>query len=96
MKVTKFKNGNFNVKADEENRELLEDLLNSIELDFTPSGDSGCASNYEMYHPLFNSNTLCEYLILDSDISHYKEGKTVKLIAQPLTDEEIKEIHEGY
>lgn len=95
MNYKQFKNNNFNIKADEPNQNLLEDLCNCGSLDFAISGDEGCASNYEMYYPLINYNTVCEYLVTDTDIERYKQGYTVKLIARELTEEELEKFLEG-
>lgn len=90
MKIKAFKNGNFNVKADETGRELLYDLVNSIELDFTIVGDEGCASNYEMYYPLYNFHTGMLYLVLGQDCENYKQGKTVKIVGRELDEDVIE------
>lgn len=100
MIIKKFKNGNFNVRADEnelissgsylerEGFELVIDLCNSIELDFTLAGDEGCFSNWDMYYPLYNAYTDMLYLVTGKDCYKYKQGKTVKLYGRVMDDEE--------
>lgn len=92
MKITTFKNGNFNVKYDENSHDLLDDLVNSIELDFTIAGDEGCASNYDMYYPLYNSYTGLLYLPTGQDCQDYADGLTVKLVGRELDEDELQEL----
>ena len=92
MEIKSFKNGNFNIKSDETGRDLLDDLCNSHELDFQIAGDEGCASNYDMYYPLYNNYTGLLYLVLGKDCQDYKQGKTVKLMGRLLTDDEEQEL----
>lgn len=94
MNIKSFKNGNFNVKAEEKGQELLHDLINSHKLDFTIAGDEGCASNYDMYYPLYNYYTGLLYLVLGKDCEDYKQGKTVKIVGRELDDDEKLELAE--
>ena len=92
MKITAFKNGNFNVKFDEHSHDLLDDLCNSIELDFTIAGDEGCASNYDMYYPLYNHYTGLLYLVTGNQCNLYTAGRTVKLVGRELDADELEEL----
>ena len=100
MIIKRFKNGNFNVKAEadeltgsgsyleRDGLELIIDLCNSAELDFVLAGDEGCAGNWDMYYPLYNAYTDMLYLPTGSDCIAYQEGKTVKLYGRPLDQDE--------
>lgn len=92
MIVKAFKNGNFNVKAEELGANLLEDIMYSVELDFQIFGDEGCASNYDMYYPFYNSHTDLLYLILGADVEAYKQGRMVKLVGRELDEDERAEL----
>ena len=93
MKIKAFKNGNFNVKSESlGDANLISDLCNSHELDFQIAGDEGCASNYDMYYPLYNHYTGLLYLVLGKDCQDYEQGKTVKLMGRLLTEDEEQEL----
>ena len=94
MKIKKFKNGNFNIKADNKGAVLLHDLYDSASLDFAPAGDEQTASNYHMAYPMFSHFTGMLYLPTSIDCERYAQGKSVKLVGRPLTDEERTEL--GY
>lgn len=101
MEIKRFKNTNINIKLDNEERELSTDelffkIVNSYELDFSIPFDSGCASNYEMYHPLYCNYNDRLYLVLDSDLDKLREGKTVKLVGRELDEYEREELEEYY
>lgn len=96
MKIVEFKNGNFNVKKENGDADLLQSLLYSAELDFQVAGDEGCASNYDMYYPLYNSYTDKLYLILGSEMASFEEGKTIKLVGRDLSEDERKELEDNY
>lgn len=98
MQINKNSNGDFLVKMDEYDNEnlvdrqgieLIWDLINSIELDFDLAGDQACASNYEMYYPLYNAYTGQMYLILDRDLEAYRRGQEVLLRGYVPSDEEM-------
>lgn len=100
MKIKEFKNGNFNVKVDEIEPgftpDLVFELCNSHELDFVIAGDEGCVSNYDMYYPLYNHKTDMLYYPTGNDCQAYAEGKSVKLVGCPITDEERKDLEGGH
>jgi hypothetical protein len=96
MKIVAFKNGNFNVKKEDGDFDLLESLIYSAELDFQVAGDEGCATNYDMYYPLYNAYTDKLYLVLGSEMASFEEGKTIKLIGHVLSEDERKEIEDNY
>ena len=91
MIIKRFKNGNFNVKHEADydySNDLIEQLCNSIELDFMIAGDEGCFGNFDMYYPLYNAYIDRLYLITGSDCTLYQAGKTVKLYGRPLDQDE--------
>lgn len=102
MEIRKYKNGNFAVKREPAHDlplndsdfgnglNLIGDLVNSGELDFDIAGDSGCASNYAMYHPLYNVYTGLLYLPTDYDCNDYATGKWVHLYGRPLDENDIE------
>lgn len=93
MKITAFKNGNFNVKSDSlEDLNLISDLCNDPALDFQIAGDEGAASNYDMYYPLYNHYTGLLYLPTGKDCHNYEQGKTVKLVGRELDEDEIQDL----
>ena len=98
MTVAKYPNGDFRVRMDEYDNdillerqgiELIWDLINNVELDFDLAGDQACASNYEMYYPLYNAYTGQMYLILDHDLEAYRRGQEVLLRGYVPSDEEM-------
>lgn len=93
MKVTKFKNGHFSVKADKKNRNLLEDLINNVELDFLLLGEPRLTGNgTDVSHALYNAHTDSLYLIIQSEIDEYNKGKRVKLIAFHMSKADREEL----
>lgn len=94
MKITAFKNGNFNVKRPELSEGLIYDLINDPSLDFTIAGNEGCAGNYDMYYPLYNHYTDMLYLPTGQDCMNYNSHKTVKLVGRPLTEDERKDLED--
>ena len=94
MIIKAFKNGNFNVKRPNLSEGLIYDLIHSHELDFQIAGDEGCASNYDMYYPLYNHYTGLLYLPTGQDCTDYLEGKTVKLVGRVLDEYELESLTE--
>lgn len=88
MDYKQFKNNNFNVKADEPNQNLIEDLCNDGSLDFDWDGNMFMLGNSMAAASLINHNTQCVYIISEDDMKRYKEGYSVKLIANSMIDEE--------
>ena len=91
MIIKRFKNGNFNVKYEADydySNDLIEQLCNSADLDFTIAGDEGCAGNWDMYYPLYNAYTDMIYLPTGSDCHKYRQGKAVKLYGRPLDEDD--------
>ena len=98
MLVKRYEDGTFKVQqeeldktnlADRNGIELIWDLLNDISLDFDLAGDAGCASNYEMYYPLYNAYTGLMYLVLDRELDAYHRGEEVTLYGYVPSDEEM-------
>ncbi len=81
MVIHKYKNGNFTVRRESgfDTFDLLVDLCNSTELDFTIAGDPGCLGNSAMFTPLYNYNTGLQYSVTSMDERKYAAGKTVRL-----------------
>lgn len=94
MKITQFKNGNFNVKRPKWSEGLIYDLVNSHELDFIIAGYEGCTSNYDMYYPLYNLNTCLIYLPTGQDCMNYNSHKTVKLVGRVPDEHDLELLRE--
>lgn len=72
--------------------EVYATLMDSCELDFIPADmATGCAGNYNMYYAIYNAYTGFEYTPLDIDFLSAAAGKTLKLYAHKITDEELNE-----
>lgn len=98
MKITKFKNGNFNVQRDKYDSNILEssiwfDCCNSIELDFSICGDEYCVSNFEMAADLYNAHTDMLYRITFTEADDYMKGKMIKLVGRKPDKYEREEIN---
>lgn len=98
MIVNRYEDGTFKVQQEELDKsnlidrngiELIWDLINDISLDFDLAGDEGCASNYEMYYPLYNAHTGLMYLVLDRDLEAYRRGEEITLSGYVPSDEEM-------
>ena len=77
--------------------EVLATLLDSVELDFIASDDvTGCASNWNMHYNLYNARTDKQYLPLDRDFLEAATGKTLKLYAQDISENDLKEQFSEY
>ena len=91
---TQFKNGNINVKIEKEDLEdfsndqvfFLSDLLWYMNCEFI--GETFCLGNYETGHLIYNSYMDCCYIFAWSDLDKLAEGKSVKLYAREVTDED--------
>ena len=91
---TQFKNGNINVKIEKEDLEdfnkdqvfFLSDLLWYMNCEFI--GETFCLSNFETGHLIYNSYMDCCYIFAWSDLDKLAEGKSVKLYAREVTDED--------
>jgi len=83
-----FKNGNINIKLDNDAIEefkkdellFLCDCLSWIDCDFI--GETYCLSNYDIGHTLYNSYSDLVYIFPWSCLEDLKQGKTVKLYAR--------------
>lgn len=91
---TQFKNGNINVKIEKEDLEdfnkdqvfFLSDLLWYMNCEFI--GETFCLNNFETGHLIYNSYMDCCYIFAWSDLDKLAEGKSVKLYAREVTDED--------
>ena len=91
---TQFKNGNINVKIEKEDLEdfnkdqvfFLSDLLWYMNCEFI--GETFCLNNFETGHLVYNSYMDCCYIFAWSDLDKLAEGKSVKLYAREVTDED--------
>lgn len=102
MKIRKCKNGSFFVKREPEHDtplndadfgnalNLVFDLANSAELDFTIAGDEGCADNFHMYYPLYNYYTGLLYLPTDYECADYIAGRTVWLPGRKMNADDLR------
>ena len=81
-----------NYRMDCIENEVYAALMDSAELDFIPAVDvMGCAGNYNMYYAMYNAYTGFEYTPLDMDFLNAAAGKTLKLYARKITDDELNE-----
>lgn len=91
---TQFKNGNINVKIEKEDLEdfnkdqvfFLSDLLWWMNCEFI--GETFCLGNFETGHLIYNNYMDCCYVFAWSDLDKLAEGKSVKLYAREVTDED--------
>lgn len=91
---TQFKNGNINVKIEKEDLEdfkkdqvfFLSDLLWWMNCEFI--GETFCLGNFETGYLIYNSYMDCCYIFAWSDLDKLAEGKSVKLYARDVTDED--------
>lgn len=91
---TQFKNGNINVKIEKEDLEdfkkdqvfFLSDLLWWMNCEFI--GETFCLGNFKTGHLIYNSYMDCCYIFAWSDLVKLAEGKSVKLYAREVTDED--------
>ena len=94
---TQFKNGNLNIRIEKEDLEeywnnqvfFLSDLLWHLSCEFV--GESFCLSNFEMGHLIYNYYKDCCYIFPWRELETLADGKTVKLYAHKVTDEERNE-----
>lgn len=91
---TQFRNGNINLCIEKEDLEdfkkdqvfFLSDLLWWMNCDFI--GETFCLNNFETGHLIYNSYMDCYYIFAWSDLERLAEGKTVKLIAKEVTEDD--------
>ena len=91
---TQFRNGNMNVRIEREDLEdfkkdqvfFLSDLLWWMNCDFI--GETYCLNNFETGHTIYNSYMNCTYIFAWSDLDKLAKGKTVKLYARPVSEED--------
>lgn len=90
---TQFRNGNINLRIEKEDLEdfkkdqvfFLSDLLWWMNCDFI--GETFCLNNFETGHLIYNSYMDCCYVFAWSDLEQLAKGKTVKLIAKEVTED---------
>ena len=91
---TQFRNGNINLRIEKEDLEdfkkdqvfFLSDLLWWMNCDFI--GETFCLNNFETGHLIYNSYMDCCYIFAWSDLELLAEGKTVKLFAKEVTEDD--------
>lgn len=86
MKVRRYKNGNFTIQKEKDEKLSLEEqsLLIAIYYhcdDMDLLGDPGCAGNYDMYQSFYNYYTDKKYMVLFSQQKDFDEGKLIRLYA---------------
>jgi hypothetical protein len=74
---------------------LLWELINSIELDFVIAGDEGCASNWDMYYPLYSHYSGKLFLVLGKDCADYQNGKPVELLGKEPDNDDLEWLREN-
>lgn len=91
---TQFRNGNINLRIEKEDLEdfkkdqvfFLSDLLWWMNCDFI--GETFCLNNFETGHLIYNSYMDCCYIFAWSDLEQLAKGKTVKLFAKEVTEDD--------
>ena len=91
---TQFRNGNINLRIEKEDLEdfkkdqvfFLSDLLWWMNCDFI--GETFCLNNFETGHLIYNSYMDCCYIFAWSDLEQLTKGKTVKLFAKEVTEDD--------
>lgn len=87
MKITEFKNGNFNVQLEPDydtsadSQHLIVALCNSAECDFELQGEEYCLGNSEIAQNLYNNKLDKLYVVTGSMLRDFRQGKSVKLYA---------------
>lgn len=89
-----FNNGNLNIQIPKEdlaefNKDqvlFLDDILSGLDCEFI--GETYCLNNFETGHTIFNSYMNCCYIFAWSDLDRLAAGKTVKLYARPVTEDD--------
>ena len=98
FECTQFKNGNLNLKIPREDLEefnrnqvfYVSDLLWWMNCEFI--GETFNLSNYRMGHLIYNSYMDCCYIFDWSDLEILACGKSVKLYARSVSDDDRKMI----
>ena len=94
FECTQFKNGNLNLRIpsdelDEFNKDrvfYISNLLWWMNCEFV--GETFCLSNYRTGHLIYNSYMDCCYIFDWSDLEALASGKSVKLYARPVSEDD--------
>lgn len=78
----------------DEVKSLAVALLWENEMDFEICGEDGCASNFDMYTPLYNWHNGMEYLVLYSNSEDWLNGREVTIYGKIPDDDEMSDINE--
>ena len=92
MKVKRYKNGNFTIQR-EKDEKLADDenLIIAIAWhvpDIDLFGESGCAGNFDMYQCFYSCYTDKKYMVLYSQQKDFEEGKVIRVYAEELDEDD--------
>lgn len=92
MKVRRYKNGNFTIQK-EKDEKLTDDANLFIAIawhcsDMDLLGDPGCAGNYDMYQCFYNYYTDKKYMVLFGQQKDFDEGKLIRLYALNMDEDD--------
>ena len=90
MKVTQFKNRNFNLKAERSSEGLAYDIAYSMELDFAPFGEMYSLGNSALAWNYYNAQTGLVYVVSSLDEYIYDIGKPLKLVGRKPDEDDIE------
>ena len=90
MKITAFKNGNFNLKASELGSDLAYDIAYSMELDFAPFGEMYTLGSGAVAWNYYNAQTGLVYVVSSIDEYNYGLGKSLKLVGRKPDEYDIE------
>jgi hypothetical protein len=99
MKVKRYKNGNFTIQR-EKDEKLVDDANLIIAIawhvpDMDLLGEPGCAGNYDMYQCFYNYYTGKKYMVLHSEQDDFEQGKIIRLYAQDMDEDDYALLEEN-
>ena len=88
MKVKRYKNGNFTIQK-EKDEKLIDDANLIIAIawhvpDIDLFGEPGCAGNWDMYQCFYSYYTDKKYMVLYSQQEDFEKGKVIRVYAQDM------------
>ena len=95
---TEYKNGNITIKLDQDAiKEMKKDEILFISdalfwIDCNFFGETFCLSNYETGHMIYNAYSDLCYIFPWRYLEDLKQGKTVRLYARQVTNEDREEM----
>ena len=93
MTVRRYKNGNFTIQKEKDEKLSVEEQNLWIAIyyhcsDMDLLGEPRCASNYDMYQCFYNYYTDKKYVVLYSQQEDFEQGKTIRLYAQDMDEDD--------